>query len=421
MRLQSVAALAILSFFSLNFGKAQASQTLNVYIDADFSITWQVARSIEAGLSAAFAAHDHEAAGFSLNIVSLDHRANARRSIENMRRFASDPAGIAVIGGMHSPPYIRHAPEINSSQIPLLLAWSANGALTRRAMGEENWIFRLSVDDDEVGPFLAREMLQSDCTRVGLVVLDNAWGQFNRDTITAALADVSQTPVYSDVIATDIGTIRARHIAAELSVAGVDCLGLVGNGGNSAALLLAVHESGQEMRVFSHWGLIAGGFVDAVPHHVREALQIAVVQSCGLDPLRRDDAVLSAALAETAAFGEHYTELSALPAPTAFVHAHDLGAVLVAAIEQAAASPEWQAAPEMRRALLRAALEHLETPVPGILRTYSRPFSEVTEGDLNGHEALSGDDLCLAQFNADNRLSAWRHGSASQEAAVQNP
>ena len=398
--------LAIILFSNASFAAEDSGGPLNIYIDADYSVASHTAQAIEQGFTAALSTHEFQVAGHELQIVPVDHRANARRSIENIRRFDADEAGIAVIGGMHSPPYISHLEEINDRAVPLLLAWSAAGILTRHRLADENSIFRLSVDDTTVGPFLAREMLAENCARVGLVVIDNGWGRGNRDALVAALAEHNRPHVHESTMATEIGPARASHIVAELSAAQADCVGLVGIVSNSVPFMLALHEAGLDMRVFSHWGILGGGFTERVPHEVREHTALTVVQSCGLDASRHNGGQLDIALAAAQTMGWDYAELSDVPAPAGFVHGFDLGLIFMAALEQAAANPDWDAGIVVRRRLLRDALEALEQPVSGILRTYRAPFSPVVEDNMNGHEALSGSDLCRAQFDAQGRLVA---------------
>lgn len=397
---------------------AQDRGALNVYIDADFSTNWESAQSIEQGLRAAFQTMGGQAAGYQLNIVPLDHRTNARRSINNLRQFDADPDGIAVVGGMHSPVYINHLDEILDREVPLLLAWSAAGVLTRQRMGGENWIFRLSVDDFQVGPFLAREMSLHRCQRIGLVVLDNAWGRGNLASVSANLRDLSLPHVYETTIATEIGPARAGHVAAELSTLNVDCLGLVGNSHNSAALMMAVDELGLDLEIFSHWGLLSGGFAELVPHEVRTRLGLRIVQTCGLNDGRHDAATLRQALSSAAQLGWSYESLSDVPAPAGFVHGFDLGLILMAALDQATQTVDWSEDPDLRRYLLREALEALDQPIRGILRHYHRPFGEVSDATLFNHEALSGEDLCFAQLDERGRLVDLAAFSPLNEAAL---
>ena len=194
------------------------------------------------------ATRDFEVAGYGLQIVTVDHRGNARRSIENLRRFDADEAGIAVIGGMHSPPYIRHLDEIADRQIPLLLAWSAAGILTRHRMGPRIRCSVCRLTTTTVGAFLAQEMIADGCRNTGIVVIDNGWGQGNLRSLAAGLADRGQPHSYEATMATEIGSARARHIVAEMSAAELDCMGMVSITGNGVPLMTALHEADLDIR-----------------------------------------------------------------------------------------------------------------------------------------------------------------------------
>ena len=357
-------------------------------------------------------------AGYTLEIVNMDHRSSARRSIENIRRFVSDPQAIAVIGGVHSPVYIPHLDEIQDSGVPLLLSWSAAGILTRQRTGSENSVFRLSVDDNEVGPFMARELSDAGCQNIGFAVNDSTWGTRNLASMSAALLSIQLPHVYETTVATEIGAARANHIAAELATAGVDCLGLVGNFSNSAMVVNAIDALGHDLRIFSHWGILAGGFVDIVPHDVRTRLGVRVVQTCGLNPGQHDPEVLRAALNPGHGLDWEYESLSDVHAPAGFVHAHDLGQILVAALDQASREEGWSGDITEQRRLFISTLEALETPVDGILRTYRQPYSQVSEANMSAHEALTGEDLCFAQFDERDRLVAVPSAQSIEEASL---
>ena len=67
-----------------------------------------------------------------------------------MKEFIKDEKALFVLGGLHSPPYIKNRSFINENKIPLLLPWSAGGPITRYPNGD-NWVFRLSIDDTKAG------------------------------------------------------------------------------------------------------------------------------------------------------------------------------------------------------------------------------------------------------------------------------
>ena len=87
------------------------------------------------------------------------------------------------------------------------------------------------------------------------------------------------------------------------------------------------------------------------------------------------------------------------------MHGYDLTRIFVSALKQAMRSERWSAADTAeRRSLIRAALENLEEPVEGILRTYSQPFRPYNVHDPDAHEALGLADLCVARFAKNGRL-----------------
>lgn len=380
------------------------SDSLRIYIDADYSLAWQVAQSIEQGLMAALSTRAFAVGANSFEIVPLDHRANSRRSWANIERFIADEQGLVVVGGMHSPPYIRHLADINENGVPMLLAWSANGSLTRYSGGETNWIFRVSVDDSQAGPFIARQMVANDCERIGLVVLDNGWGQGNHQAMTTALQGHGITTVFDATMATEIGPARASQIATGLAENGATCLGIVGNDGTTAQVIEAIYAGDIDLQVFSHWGPLGGNFSQLTTHEMREAVDLQVIQTCGLEAGRRNDAMLETALEQARGLGQTYQELSDISAPAGFVHGFDLGLILMEAVAQAQTDDRWYIGAAPRRHALRDALEDLQTPVSGVLRHYAPPFSQVSEANPNGHEGLSGADLCMAAMDQTGRL-----------------
>lgn len=412
-------------FWSVAFGAWAEDDpmpgALRIYIDADYTIARQTALSIEHGLASAFAMRGFSVAGEGLEIVPLDHRANQRRSIMNIRQFHADEQGLVVIGGLHSPPYMRHLSEINESGVPMLLAWSASGTLTRYSDGPLNWVFRVSVDDRMAGPFIADQMIRQGCQTIGLAVIDNGWGHGNSASITAALAEHGLEVATVATLSTEIGPATANEIAVQLAAVDVECLGLVGNDQNSALLLNAIHGAGLDLQVFSHWGFFGGDFEELTTHDVREWVSLRVLQSCGLDRGRRNDHMINLALGSARDLGYPYQVLSDAPAPAGFVHGFDIGLILMAAIEQAQSDPAWDGPAVERRLALRNALEALETPVQGILKNYDRPFAPNTPDAPNGHEALSHADLCLAAMDENGRMVPIERSNTTIEEARNTP
>ena len=234
---------------------AWPSAAIEIHIDADYSIAHHAADSIELGVRAALTQHGNTIGGETVTLVQRDHRGNVKRSHRHMEQFLTDDDALAMIGGMHSPPYITHRDFMNRSGVLLLVPWAAAGPITRASEGDDNWIFRLSVDDSKAGEFLISQAVDhSDCAAVGLVLIDNGWGYANHKTLSAALKKRGLTPARTDFFGTSIGHATAATMAQQINEDGVDCVVLLSSWDNGAYVVNAISHLDRHIRVFSHWG-----------------------------------------------------------------------------------------------------------------------------------------------------------------------
>lgn len=374
---------------------------LRLYIDADYSIAKRGAEAIELGIRTGLAAAGGRLAGHEVEIVPLNHRANAKRSFRHMQKFLKDDRALAFIGGVHSPPYLTHRDFIHDNGILLMLPWSAAGPITRAKPGQENWVYRVSVDDSKSGDFLISQALdRSECNGVALLLLDSGWGRANKRTMNAALERRGQEASATIMFDGTIGQTEARDIADEIAQSGADCVIMLATAISGGHLVNALHASQPSIRIFSHWGILSGGFSDMVPHDTRQSAQVVVLQTCAL----RMEAQGSPEVARALSFLDDVTQLADVQAPTGFVHGYDLAQILAAAVEQAARSPQWSGSITDKRQAVRQALDNLETPVVGMLKTYNPPFREYSSDVPDAHESLGADDFCMASFDARGRL-----------------
>lgn len=391
-----------------NFATSQAqAEPLQLLIDADYTISTSAAQSIEIGLKTALAEEGFQLGGFPVEVVAMDHRANVKRSKRTFEYYLKNKRALAIIGGMHSPPYLQHRSFLNENSILTLLPWSAAGPITRASDGQDNWIFRLSVDDTQAGAFFVDQMEGTGaCENVALILLDTGWGKANYKTLTTALTAISKQPGIATFFPSGISETSAANLAAEVASTWPDCAVLLANWNDGATVIKALHKEHPTLRIFSHWGIMGGDFANAVPHEMRSDMRIRVLQTCGLQREAESSAILSDALSQSEL---GVSSLAEVAAPTGFVHGYDLGRVLIAAAKQANSNPEaqqnWRSQDmEETRHALRTALQSLERPVDGILKRYAPPFAPYGPDAPDAHEALSQDDLCLAQFRQDGRL-----------------
>lgn len=377
-------------------------QRLELYLDADYSIEAMAAQAIELGVRTALEEVGYRMGGQEVAVLRKNHRGNVKRSRRHMEAFLQSDTALALIGGLHSPPYLTHREYLNHNNILTLLPWSAAGPITRARPGDENWIFRLSVDDRQAGDFLVRKAVdKGQCQAVALVLLDTGWGKANHKTLTKALRKRGRTAAHVAFFASSIGRATALTLAENVARSGADCVVLLANAKGGAILTLALAERIPTLRLFSHWGILGGGFAKDVPHATRQQMQLVVLQTCGLRRERAQSPILAQALKR--ALGRE-ARLAEIAAPAGFVHGYDLTRVLIAAVAQAAKDPAWNGDIRTRRRLVKAALEALEDPVEGVLALYEKPFGPYKKPGSAAHEALGADGLCMARFGADGLL-----------------
>ncbi|MEM1344874.1 MAG: ABC transporter substrate-binding protein [Pseudomonadota bacterium] len=400
----------------LAFAQA-AAEPWRLLLDLDRTRNPASAHAIEMGVRTALAAAGNRLGGRAVEVVPLDNRGNVKRALLSLRAYLDDPNALAVVGGIHSPPYLRYREMINREGVLTLLPWSSAAPITRPE-GPDNWIFRLSVDDDKMGERIVGHAVErSGCQQPALLLLKTGWGRSAEDNMGRALAarGLGAAPVFW--FDDGIGAVAARLLARDIASAGADCVLLAASPLTGAALAKALDatatnegQTASPIRIFAHWGIIAGPFTDHVGHGLRQRLGLRVLQTCALlTGARRRAAVFEVLAHAKRLYPDTFAEPESLPAQAGFIHAHDLTRLLIAAAEQSAIGQDGPASDiHDTRRRLRAALQSLERPVEGLIRQYSQPFApwQGPGGDRDAHEALGLADLCMARFDARGRLHA---------------
>lgn len=379
-------------------GAVSASEDrLTIYIDADYSIMPAPAEAIEIGLRSAFAGTwaEHEIA-----IIPKNHRTNARRSLDTFQQAFHDPSAIAVIGGMHSPPYFVNGAQINELAVPLLLPWSAGGMLTRLSEGDDNWIFRLSVDDTKAAETLVRHGSSVGCSKASLIYVDNPWGNTNASRISEEIDANNARVVSLHPLDFNAGEQSVIEVVNAIDPAATDCVYLITSLVLGKSAINALGDFENPPRVISHWGILGDRLTDYISYEVIQKVRLSILGTCGLQEARNHPQVYDRArdMARKTSGRDFDPELHA--APHGFFHAHDLGLLLMQAIEAARQTEAWQdGGPVARRLAVRDALYTLNQPTEGLLKVYALPFAPVSAGTFDGHEALGSDDLCMTKVD----------------------
>lgn len=407
MRFLTTLVLSMLLMFGIALAPAQAEAPLELHIDADFTFNAAAANSISLGVRAALHGVGFQIAGRPVLVVERDHMGNVRRAHASMLDIAANPNALAMIGGLHSPPYLSHGEQINALSLPTLLPWSAAAPLTRQSGEHGNFIFRLSVDDTKASRFLVSSAVKNfGCRAIALLLLDTGWGRSNlgpmRDSITENGASIAAEHFFE----VSAGPAAAKAVARDLAASGADCVVMLMNAKEGAYLINALHKVGADLSVFSHWGISGGGFAANTSHAARSHVSLRVLQTCNATHYSGAGEQVRVALqaARAVSVDPQFTVMTDIPATVGFVHAYDLTRTLIAAAEQASRTAAWNEGAAPMREALKFALEALETPVAGIMDRYDPPFRVYDAQDPDAHEALGSQHLCLRSFDADGHL-----------------
>ena len=382
-------------------GLADTSKTIAIYHDADYSLNQLSAKAMKMGLLTALDEVDNEIQGFRIEFIEKNHRGNVKRSLLSMKDFIKDEKALFILGGLHSPPYIKHRTFINNNQIPLLVPWAAGGPITRHP-SSDNFVFRLSVDDSKAGIRISEFALNKlSCKNPHLLLEDTPWGQSNQRTMSSYLQE--KVPFGISFFGWNIKENSARIMLRNIISANHDCLFLVANFNETHEFVnaMAAMEKNKRIPILSHWG-VTGGDVDKVfTEQLKQEVSFHFIQSCySLSSSQQSSFNRSVIARAKKLFPDKFTSLEKLKAPAGFIHAYDLGRIAISALQQIELSGNMK----HDRVLFKQALESLQQPVQGLIKEYDKPFSQWNEQQTDAHEALRLENFCMASFGEYNQI-----------------
>ena len=379
--------------------------TLRIYIDADWTGAYSSSRSIEQGVQLALSEINSKMDGYEIEVIRKDHHGNSRRSSLHINEFISDPAGLVMFSGLHSPPVLTNMELIQDSDVLFLDPWAAARPITRKPGKDgDNWVFRLSIDDTKAGDVLVHHACDGEgYKKPALLLEDTAWGRSNERTINAALAGRRLSSAGTFWFDWNTGKIGASEILQDIYSSGADLIFFVANSPEGKTFLRAMAERNESDRlpIRSHWGITGGDLFEVLgPDILVEKVDLKFLQTS-----------FSFVSSEQTAFSRGvFTKLRSqfpeirnpgdLQAPTGFIHAYDLTRILIEAMKNV----DLDADIKQVRDKIRSGLENLNKPVEGLIKTYIRPFSVYSAENDSAHEALSFSDFTLAFYDEDGGI-----------------
>lgn len=398
---------AIIFLFCLTFKSMMAqafeNEVYKIYLDADQTNNQKSGQSILLGIKAALHESNGLLGNYPVEVVVKDHKGNTRRSQYHLEQFISDERALAVFGGLHSPPLIQYRDFINDNKILTLVPWAAATPITR-AKDDNNWIFRLSIDDSKAGKTIVKDLIENSNYRAPYLFLeDSGWGRANEITITRALFESNLKMSGQHYFHWGVSEIEAKAAIIKAIFKGADSVIFVGNapeGIKFAKAMLSLPVK-NHLSIRSHWGITGGNFTKILGLNAIKQLDLSFIQtsfSFFQSPLSdiAKQALRSASIVKKV----NSISPADIEAPTGFIHAYDLTKLLISAAKQLKLSGNVQ----KDRRLIKNKLENLSSPVEGLIKTYITPFDRYQLDKKDAHEALGQNDFAMAHYDENGNI-----------------
>jgi branched-chain amino acid transport system substrate-binding protein len=352
------------------FAFAASAQDIKLGYNGDLSASpsAQSGQAAVLGMEAAIA--DINAAGGvlgkKLTLVTRDDVSQPPKSIQNMSDLVDNEKVVAVFGPTNSGNAMAWKHIANQKKVPVLGNVGSGTDITKpMSPGADNYMFRVSmVDREQVAALMAYVKKNPQTKVVGLMAETTGYGQGGLKDMEeiAALQGIKPAAVERFGVAdTDMTSQLSK-----LKSAGVDTVVIWAQGTPIAQVIRSMEKINYFPLTLTSWAADNITFYDAAGKTLAEKPLFMRTISETKTPTQQK------------LFDRIGSKLKAPGSFSFALHGYDSVLILAQAMKEANGTDG---------AAVRAALEDLKTPVQGLLKTYSKPFSKTN------HEALTAKDF----------------------------
>ncbi|WP_280817521.1 ABC transporter substrate-binding protein [Variovorax sp. TBS-050B] len=318
--------------------------------------------------------------GRKLELVRRDDEANPAKGVVAARELIFKEKVAVLFGGLDTPVSMAIVPIANQEKTPFMGPWAAGTPITKNG-ANPNFAFRVSAVDEIVNvAMLDHAQKTFKAGKLGMILVNNPWGESNEKGLHAALAAKGLKAVGVEKFeASDVDVVPQL---TRLKAAGADALFMVGNVGPSAQVVKSLDRMGWQVPVVSHWGPAGGRFTELAGPSARNVHFVQTYSFFG-----RQSPVGEKVIAALKARYPAIKGPDDITPAVGVANAYD-GMQLAALAIAAAGSTDGDA---VRQGFYRIGRYE------GLIKTYDKPFSPGV------HDAVTANDYVWAQF-IDNRI-----------------
>jgi branched-chain amino acid transport system substrate-binding protein len=387
--------IALSFILLLSLISSNSAKEFNLYLDADLSIFKSSGDSIAKGVQAAldFYKQENKKSSVKINFIPLDHRGNTRRSLINYQKIVKDPKAIAVFGGLHSPPLITNNEYINKEKMLTLVPWAAGGPITRIGK-EKNWFFRLSLDDAQVGGYIAKYSIEKQkCSSPFLLLESTPWGRSNEKNMKKGLKKYGKKPVHIQFFNWGVSRPSSLKIAKKVKETKADCLFFVGNSRDAKNLFMAISEEKTKISILSHWGITGGKNSEMAEIINTNKLDVQVVQT-NFSFFKKNLNPFQEKVKKYIFKKYNLNNVNQISPMSGWVHSFDLTLIFLSTLDSIDLTGDILTV----RKRIKDFFESESVNTVGLIKNYKRAFKKPSVNIVNAHEALSSKEYRMRRF-----------------------
>ncbi len=315
--------------------------------------------------------------GRQIELIQRDDESKPPKGVIAARELIFKEKVVAFLGGIDSPVSLAIVPLANKEKVPFMGVWAAATPITRNK-GNPNYVFRVSAVDALVDIKLLKYASQKfGAKKAGLMLINNPWGESNDKGLVAAAKENADIEIVG-IEKFEKNDVDMVPQLSRLRQAGADVIVLVVNAPPGAQMMKSRERMGWDAPVVSHWGISGGRFPELAGPTAGDAHFVQTYSFFG-DQGPAGTRLIDALMKKFPAIKGPEDIFS----PVGTANAYDAMHLLARGID-AAGSTDGEA--------IRAALEDLDEPYEGLIKTYTKPFS------AENHDALGPDDYIMVRY-----------------------
>jgi branched-chain amino acid transport system substrate-binding protein len=320
--------------------------------------------------------------GRKIELIRRDDEANPAKGQIAAREVIHQERVAALITGIETPVALAILPIIQKEKVPMMGVWAAGTAITRGS--QPNFSFRVSAVDELVDKALVKYAMKTFGSKnLGLIRINNPWGESNEKGLNAAVSDYKVQLVGVEKFEqTDVDMVPQL---SRLKAAGADTIILIGSAAPGAQVIKALDRMNWEVPIVSHWGISGGRFAELAGPSAKKVHFIQTYSFFG----KQNEVGQKVLAALKAKYPDIKGPGDAIP-PVGIANAYDAMMLLAMAIDKAGSTD----GDRIRQAFYQIG------PYRGLIKNYTKPFSS------QSHDALNEDDYIMVRYEGEQIIPA---------------